>query len=247
MQRFFVSESSFGGEWVQLSPEQAHQVCHVLRLRAGDSVVLLDNAGFEYDAALLTVAGHEATCRVTARRPASGEPTVQLTLFQSLLAREKFEWVLQKGTEVGVTRFVPVRTQRSIVRARKIDEKKLQRWHRILTEAAEQSHRGRIPHLDQEMDFAEAVSGLADFDRALVAAPSDGAVSLKEALRSQAAAPSSVALLIGPEGGFVEAEVALACESGALKITLGPRVLRTETAAVVASALILYEFDQMRP
>jgi 16S rRNA (uracil1498-N3)-methyltransferase len=245
--RFFVPESSFEGELVRLSPEQAHQVCHVLRLRPGDAVVLLDDSGFEYETALVTVGGHEATCRVTAKRPASGEPKVQLTLFQSLLAREKFEWVLQKGTEVGVTRFVPVRTQRSIVRARRIEEKRLQRWRRILTEAAEQSHRGRIPQLRQELDFAEAASRLRDSDCALIAACGAEALSLRQALGSQAKMPSSVTLLIGPEGGFTDAEVTQACEEGAVKIDLGPRVLRTETAAVVAAALILYEFDQMKP
>jgi 16S rRNA (uracil1498-N3)-methyltransferase len=245
--RFFVPESSFDGELVRLSPEQAHHVCHVLRLRPGDAVVLLDNSGFEYDAALASAASHEATCRVTAKRPAGGEPTVQLTLFQSLLAREKFEWVLQKGTEVGVTRFVPVRTQRSIVRARRIEEKKLQRWRRILTEAAEQSHRGRIPQLEQEIDLAEAASRLKEFDCVLVAAPGAEAVSLKRALAPQGGTLSSVALLIGPEGGFADAEVTQACQEGAVKIGLGPRVLRTETAAVVAAALILYELDQMKP
>jgi len=243
MQRFFVSESSFEGEWVRLSREQAHQVCHVLRLKPDDSIVVLDNSGFEYAAVLLTVTGREATCRIAEKRPAGGEPRVQITLFQSLLARDKFEWVLQKGTEVGVMRFVPVRTQRSIVRSKRIEEKKLTRRRRILTEAAEQSHRGRIPQLDREMDFAEAATRLGSFDYSVVAAPSDNGVSLKDALGSRVEKPSSVALLIGPEGGFTDAEVALACEKGAVKVSLGPRVLRTETAAVVASALILYELD----
>jgi len=241
--RFFVLKSSFEDECVRLSPEQAHQVCHVLRLTPGDSVVVLDDSGFEYDAVLLTVAGREVVCRIGQKRPAGGEPRVQITLFQSLLARDKFEWVLQKGTEVGVTRFVPVRTQRSIVRGKRIEEKKIARWRRILTEAAEQSHRGRIPQLDREIDFAEAASRLGRFDCTVIAVPSDNGASLKDALGSRVERPSSVALLIGPEGGFTETEIALACERGAVKVSLGPRILRTETAAVVASALILYELD----
>ncbi|MBN2128347.1 MAG: 16S rRNA (uracil(1498)-N(3))-methyltransferase [Sedimentisphaerales bacterium] len=247
MQRFFVAESSFEDECVRLSPEQAHQVCHVLRLTPGDSVVVLDDAGFEYDAVLQTVGGHEVVCRITEKRPAPGEPQVQITLFQSLLARDKFEWVLQKGTEVGATRFVPVLTQRSIVRARRIEEKKFTRWRRILTEAAEQSHRGRVPQLEREVDFAEAASRLGRFDCSVIAAPSDNGVSLKDALESRVEKPSSVALLIGPEGGLTDAEIALACENSAVRVSLGPRILRTETAAVVASALILYELGQMMP
>ncbi len=245
--RFFVSESGFEGECVRLSPEQAHQVCHVLRLKPGDGIVVLDDSGFEYDAVLLTVAGREAACRITEKRPAGGEPKVQITLFQSLLAREKFEWVLQKGTEVGVARFVPVLTQRSIVRGKRIEEKKFTRWRRILTEAAEQSHRGRVPQLDREIDFAEAAARLGSFDCSVIAAPSDSGISLKDALGPRVERPSSVALLIGPEGGLTDAEIALACEKGAVKVSLGPRILRTETAAVVASALTLYELGQMMP
>jgi len=247
MQRFFVSESSFEGECVRLSPAQAHQVCHVLRLTPGDGIVVLDDSGFEYDAVLLTVTGREATCRIGEKRPAGGEPQVQVTLFQSLLARDKFEWVLQKGTEVGVTRFVPVLTRRSIVRGKRIEEKKFTRWRRILTEAAEQSHRGRVPQLDPEIDFVEAAARLGSFDCSVLAAPCDQGVSLKDALESRVEKPSSVALVIGPEGGLTDAEIALACESGAVKISLGPRILRTETAAVVASALTLYELGQMMP
>lgn len=245
--RFFVPKSGVKGELVRLSLEQAHQIYHVLRLRPGDEIVVLDNSGTEYDVTLRAVMRREATGQILQKRPVRGEPEVKITLFQSLLARDKFEWVLQKGTEVGVTRFVPILTQRSIVRARRIEEKKLVRWERILTEAAEQSRRGCIPQLSRAARYGEAVSCLASFDVSLVAAPSRKATSLKNALGSCRKTPSSIALLIGPEGGFTEDEVTLACENGAFRIGLGQRILRTETAAVVASALILYELGQMEP
>ena len=114
--RFFVSESGFDSDQVRLDPDQTHQVCHVLRLKAGDGIVVLDDAGYEYDAILTELSKREAVGRITNKRPAGGEPKVSITLFQSLLAREKFEWVLQKGTEVGVCRFIPVQTSRSIMR-----------------------------------------------------------------------------------------------------------------------------------
>jgi len=243
--RFFVPASSIEGEQAHLSPEQAHQVCHVLRLEPGDTLVVLDDTGLEYHVTLTTVDLQETVGQITARRPARGEPAVQLALFQSLLAREKFEWVLQKGTEVGVTQFVPVMTERSIVRAKMIEERKLDRWRHILTEAAEQSHRGRIPRLDRATSFTDALSTLAGFDRALIAVPSQDAVTLKEALAGGDKPPSSVALLIGPEGGFSEKEVAAACERRAVRVHFGPRVMRTETAAVVACALVLYELGEM--
>ena len=247
MNRFFVPKSGFEGELVRLSPEQAHQVCHVLRLKPGDPIIVLDDKETEYEVTLSTVCLPETIGQVTGRHPARGEPQAKITLFQSLLAREKFEWVLQKATEVGVTRFVPVLTERSIVRAKLIEDKKLDRWRRIVAEAAEQSHRGRIPKLDQAITFDEAASRLGDFDRALIAAPSPKAVSLPEALRDLDRGTASIGLMVGPEGGFANEEIDLACEAGAIAIHLGPRILRTETAAVVASALILYELGEMGP
>jgi 16S rRNA (uracil1498-N3)-methyltransferase len=243
--RFFISASGIEGDRVRLSPEQSHQVYHVLRLKPGDTIFVLDDSGTEYDVTLTAVCRTQTVGQVTSRRRACGEPTAEVTLFQSLLAREKFEWVLQKGTEVGVAQFVPLLTERSLVRTKTIEENKLDRWRRILTEAAEQSHRGRIPQLDPILTFDNAVQRLRDFDRCLIAAPSDGAVTLHDALQGIARSPASIAVMIGPEGGFTEEEVALACEQGAVRVGLGPRILRTETAAVVACALILYELGEM--
>lgn len=243
--RFFIPVSSIEGDRVRLSPEQSHQVCHVLRLKPGDTIVVLDDSGTEYDVTLTTADRKETVGQVTSKRRAPGEPTTEVTLLQSLLIREKFEWVLQKGTEVGVAQFVPMLTERGLVRTKTIEDNKLDRWQRILTEAAEQSHRGRIPQLEPIVPFDKAVLGLRDYDRCLIAAPSDGVVTLRDALRGIARSPASVAVMIGPEGGFTEEEVALACEKGAVRVGLGPRILRTETAALVACALVLYELGEM--
>jgi len=243
--RFFVAESGFEDQNVRLSTEQAHQVCHVLRLKAGDQIVVLDNAGNEYEVMLTTITKREATGRITEKRPAVGEPKVRITLFQSLLARDKFEWVLQKGTEVGVSRFVPMQTERSIARARRIDAKKLTRWRRIVTEAAEQSHRGRIPEIEEASTWDEALAQLGNFDRSLIAATSGQTRTLKEALEPDGKPPSSIAVLIGPEGGFSDNEASQACASGAILVGLGPRILRTETAAIVVPALILHELGHL--
>jgi len=238
--RFFVSESGFDTNQVRLDPDQAHQVCHVLRLKAGDEIVVLDNAGYEYDATLTQLSKREVVGRITDKRPAGGEPRVSITLFQSLLAREKFEWVLQKGTEAGVCRFVPVQTSRSIMRAKQIDDKRLARWRKIITEAAEQSHRGRIPQIDGAIDLPEAISQSSDFDLALIATPTAESPTLKQILEPRTEKPTSVALFIGPEGGFAPNESDLACTNMAKPVRLGPRIFRAETAGPVTSALILF-------
>jgi len=218
----------------------------VLRLKAGDGIVVLDGDGSEFDVTLTTVTGGEAVGRIVARRQSTGEPGVQIALFQGLLAREKFEWVLQKGTEVGVARFVPIQTERTLLRARHIDDRKLVRWQRIVTEAAEQSHRGRVPQIEEAITWPQALSQVGGFDRVLIASTSGETLALNDALPPDGKTPRSIALLIGPEGGFSDAETAQARDSGAIAVTLGPRILRTETAAIVAPALVLHILGQMQ-
>jgi 16S rRNA (uracil1498-N3)-methyltransferase len=244
LNRFFVSTSDIEGDRVRLSREQAHQVHQVLRLKPGDTVVVLDGQGMEYEVRLTAVGKSETVGQITASCKATGEPAAELTLFQSLLVREKFEWVLQKGTEIGVAEFVPVLTSRGLVRTKEIYEGKLDRWSRIVTEAAEQSHRGRVPKIEPVIPFADVFSRFVGFDRFLIAAPSQ-ATTLHDVLQGIGRPDPSIALMIGPEGGFTDEEVALAHDKGAIPVGLGPRILRTETAAIVASALILYELGEM--
>ncbi len=200
--RFFILASDIEGDQVRLSPEQSHQVQNVLRLRPGDDIIVLDETGIEYGVTLTTVEKREVIGQVTARQQARGEPTAQVTLFQSMLMREKFEWVLQKGTEVGVARFVPVLTERSLVRGKLIEDTKLDRWRRIVIEAAEQSHRGRIPKIDQIVMFGEALSEVTEFDRCLIATPWHTGSGLREALQGLGGKAASVALMVGPGRGL---------------------------------------------
>jgi len=266
MNRFFVSESDFLSDNIVLGKRRAHQIRNVLRMNKGDRIIVLDNTGYEYEVVLTEVKKDRVLGQIEQKRPAAGEPQVRLTLYQSLLSRDKFELVLQKCTEVGVSRFVPVITQRSLVRdADTVTPNKLARWRRIITEAAEQSHRGRIPELDHPARLEDAVSELRNFDLCLIASPNAGwqpqaspeqsrrtelgdgrteQVTLRSALRK---APKSVTLLIGPEGGFTDQEFKLVCDAGATPVSLGPRILRTETASIVAAALILYELEDAGP
>jgi 16S rRNA (uracil1498-N3)-methyltransferase len=246
MNRFFVSKESFRGDKIMLGKEHSHQLRDVLRLAEGEHIVILDNTGYEYDVVLTKVRRDQIVGQIAARRPAAGEPAVQTTLFQSQLSRDKFELVLQKCTEVGVTSFVPVITERSLVRETAIKPEKFSRWQRIITEAAEQSHRGRIPDLSPPVGFKEVLPNLRNFDLAIIGWElAEDTVGLREALHSSKANfPRTIALLIGPEGGFSDKEVVAAKENGAIPVTLGQRILRTETAAIVASALVLYELEQ---
>ena len=247
MHRFFVPTSCINDNEVVFEKEQAHQMRSVLRLRPGQRVVALDNAGSEYEVELTVLEKDEAAGTITAKRRAAGEPRVHITLFQAMLARDKFELVLQKCTEVGAVRVVPVITERTIARSSTIKENKLTRWRQIVTEAAEQSRRGLIPRLDKPQSLQQVFEELSEFDLSLIACVDERKASLGETLVSGNEPPANIALLIGPEGGFAESEIELAHQRGAASFGLGPRILRTETAAVVATSLILYELGDMDP
>src|SRR3954467_4543569 len=147
--RFFVDAASFQGRDVAIEDaELAHQIGTVLRLRAGDRVLLLDNSGWQYVVALSGVERDRVAGTVERKELAGGEPRTKLTLYVALLRSERFEWVLQKGTELGVSAFVPLICERStIADADELSANKLERWNRIVREAAEQSRRGKLPRL----------------------------------------------------------------------------------------------------
>lgn len=245
MHRFFVSPDQLTGPIVHFDADQSHQITRVLRLRSGDRVLVLDGVGQEFEVILQSIAHAQATGSITERRPAGGEPYVRLTLYQSLLKREKFEWVLQKGTELGIACFVPVISSRSLIRDT-ADSKpeKLLRWQRIIKEAAEQSGRGVLPQLSTPVQFPSAVAGSASHDCALIAWEKASEKTIRSALKRDSKLVN-IGLFIGPEGGFERAEFEEAVAQGISPVTLGPRILRTETAAVVAAALVFHELGEM--
>ncbi len=248
MQRFFLTPDCITETTVTFPEDISHQIRHVLRMQPGDPVIVLDNRGSEYDVTLLEPSGKQVQGQVTAKRPAPGEPEVELTLLLCLSQREKFEVMLQKCTELGASGFLPVISSRSLVQSGKDFDKKLVRWQRILTEAAEQSGRGRVPtlqapvKLEEALRFAEGTPILR-----LIPHTQGNSHSLRQALGANegSGAGCRAAVLIGPEGGFSEAEVESAIQAGFTPVTLGPRVLRMETAAVAVTALVMSHFGEM--
>jgi len=244
MDRFFVGQESLRGKEVVLEEQQAYQICNVLRKTVGEHIIVLDNLGAEYEIELKTIEKKKVTGQIKEKRKAAGEPAVEITLYQSLLSREKFEWVLQKCTEIGVKQFVPMETFRSIVRQKSINANKIKRWKQIIQEAAEQSGRGRIPELAQTATFEEAITKIDDFNYKFMMHTHVKGESLRQYLKDNKK-NERIALFVGPEGGFTENEVQSAIDNNIVPINLGRRILRTETAAMIASSLILYELGEM--
>jgi len=182
-----------------------------------------------------------ASGRVVDRRPQALEPRTRVVVYPALLQRDKFEVVLQKLTEIGAAAIVPLLTMRGVVRERP-DERRQTRWRAILREAAEQCGRGVVPELSGGASFAEAVSYARLEGTVLLAYEGETQHSVHGAL---VGAGRTVSLFVGPEGGFAPEEVACARESGVRVVTLGPRILRSETASPLMAALVLYELGDL--
>jgi 16S rRNA (uracil1498-N3)-methyltransferase len=211
--------------------------------------VVLDNSGWEREVELTHITPNLVMGHVVEERLAAGEPRTKISLYQGVLKAQKFEWVLQKGTELGLVEFIPVICERSIVGDLEDVDRKLGRWARIIREAAEQSRRGQLPALRPAMLFIQGCQrakrsgglGLMPWEEETV-------TSLKTALNAGQAGderPFSINLFVGPEGGLTPEEVETARRYQVQTIGLGPRILRAETAGLAAAAAILYELGDL--
>jgi len=244
--RFVVAETPLADHAdLELPAEIAHQVRDVLRLVLADSIRLLDGRGGEYSASIVEVGRKRVVVRLGAREHVPPEPGPRVVLCQGMLKAAKFELVLQKCTELGVSAFIPLQSARAVAAAEDVSEAKRRRRERILAEAVEQSGGSRLPALSEPRPLMHALASLPPGGITLF--PWEGArdLSLHAALQAAIAEHRGIAnvpevrIFIGPEGGFSEGEAALAERAGARIVTLGPRILRAETAAIVATALTL--------
>lgn len=235
---FFIPPEWLTPPTVTLADETARQLRTVLRMRPGDEIIILDNSGRAWRVELTEFSKQTVTGRIISPESLATEPATQLTLFQGTLKAQKFEWVLQKGTELGISQFVPLICQRSIVKETTDLAKKRPRWQRIIQEAAEQSGRAKLPRLAEALPFEVAIDRLAG--ASVMPWEEAAGQSLKQIL-SRLTGPQ-INVLIGPEGGFTVTEADLATDSGVHLVTLGQRILRAETASLVTCAAIFYDW-----
>ena len=231
MHRFFVPPETLRADRVTLTGAQARQIATVLRLRPGDEIALVAD-GAEAVVTLEAVRPTSVTAMVRERGFTPAEPTVALTLALPVLRGDHDEEVVEAVTQLGVSRIVPFTSARSVVRS--LSDAKRSRWERIAREAAETARRGRVPSIDPARAWSELFFVLPA--PVLVAWESERRARLRDALPKTARALS---LVIGPEGGIADEEIALARERGAITVSLGGRNLRSETAAIAAVALVM--------
>lgn len=235
MPRFFVPGTIVDA--VSLIGEDAAHVARSLRMTAGETLTLCDGAGTDYHCTITSVSPNEIQLRVDFSEPSRSEPNVAVTLFQGLPKGEKMEWIVQKSVELGVARIVPYLATRSISRPDgSAAQKKSQRWQKIADEAAKQSQRGCLPRVEAPVSFEDALSEAKKMGLTLVLYEGGG-VPLRELLQD---APQEIALFVGPEGGFDPQEIEILQAQGAKIVTLGSRILRTETAPLAALSAVMF-------
>lgn len=238
MHRFIVRSGLSVGEEVYFSEEEAAHAFKVLRLRTGEAVELTDGEGRLFSARLREVSREQVTAEVT-RELDGKEAPVKITLYQGYPKSDKLELIVQKLTELGAYQVVPVMMERSVAKPDQKDKgKRRERLERIAQEAAKQCGRGRVLHVDEAIDWRQALNRLEMHELVLMPWEDARDTRLKDVFRECSNA-KDIAVLIGPEGGISGTEAEQAREHGAVCVTLGPRILRTETAALTSAAIVM--------
>lgn len=243
MSRFFVSKDSIKADTISVTGEEAHHIIDVMRLKIGDDVVTFDGTGKEYIGLIKEVGKKSIVIKVTGTRDAAKTRAPKVTLIQAIPKREKIEYLIEKATELGVGTIIPVFTGRTIP---DWDEDKrtshVFRWRRITREASKQCGRSDIPNVTDIMQFQEMLKRGDMTGMKLIAALQDGTLPMKEALKGFSG--DKIYIAIGPEGDFTPDEVKSAVKCGFKPVSLGLRVLKSDTAGLFALSAIGYEYSE---
>ncbi|WP_010270394.1 16S rRNA (uracil(1498)-N(3))-methyltransferase [Paenibacillus senegalensis] len=251
MQRYFIPTEQFGQHSVVLAGDDAYHIQRVMRAEPGTKLICSNGIDREAVVAITHMTKQTVEAEIVEELPMEAEPSVHVWIAQSLPKADKMELVIQKGTEIGAARFIPFTSERTVVQYdHKKEIKRLERWRKIAKEAAEQAHRNRIPELSSPSSWKELLRLGSQVDLALLCYEKQHTLSFR-ALLEQALAgekggePYTILIAIGPEGGFTPAEAAEAEQAGYRPVSLGRRILRTETAAMVALSAIMYAAGEM--
>ncbi len=239
MPKFFVTPQQIKDNQIILTGEDEKHIKTVLRAKTGDMITVCDGLGMDYECRITDFADGVVT-EVVSKELCDVEPQTKITLYQGLPKGDKMEWIIQKCVELGIEKIVAVSTERAIVKLDKKEAKKLERWQKIAEAAAKQSGRGIIPQIGQKvLTFGEAVAQANTLDGAIIPYEKETQRGVRQFVGDFSG--KTIGVFIGPEGGFSETEIQQAQQKGVLPVTLGKRILRTETAGMTTLALLLYE------
>jgi len=238
MPRFFEQNITKEQKIISLSAENAHHASRVLRLAVNDEITVCDGEGTDFICSISHIASGEVEAQVLDVHPSETEPTIKAHLFQGIAKGDKMDTIIQKAVELGATEITPFFSSRCIVKLDEKDKaKKRERWQKIALEAAMQSQRGIIPKINLPIFFSDAIKELTKCDFSVILYECEEKLRLTSEVLAEA---RSVGFMVGPEGGFDAGEVRMAQEKGAYSVTLGKRILRTETAPLCALSVIMH-------
>lgn len=244
MSRFFVDPSDVTERYIYLSDRgDLHHMKKVLRLSIGDELDVSDGTAWEYHVRIEALDEDEAKLQILDKQKFAREPRLQVTLFQGIPKAGKMEGIIQKSVELGVHAIVPVFMERTVVVDKGNFEKKQDRWQKISDEAVKQCKRGIIPEVGSAVKFSGMLDVLPNYDLILFPYENEENRTIKDCLRQITCLPETVAIIIGPEGGFSDKEARMLDEAGAERVSLGKTILRTETAGPAALAMTMYELE----
>lgn len=244
MQHFFVTPAQVKGEYIYIEGSDVNHIKNVLRMKIGEEVQISDGNNQKYLCAIESMSAEEVCLIIKENMIADNELPSKIYLFQGLPKSDKMELIVQKAVELGAYEIIPVATKRAVV---KLDEKKaskkVERWNSIAESGAKQSGRNRIPAVKSVLTFKEAIRYAKELDVVLI--PYELAEGMQETknIISDIQPGQSIGVFIGPEGGFETEEVEFAMEQGAKPITLGKRILRTETAGLTTLSILMYHLE----
>lgn len=242
MPKFFVPKENIHGDTIVINSEDVSHITRVLRMNVGDTLILCDGKCFDYDAEITEIKPKEIICRIIKAAKSDTEPDIQVTLFQGLPKASKMEYIIQKTTELGISRIVPCKLSRCVVKLEnaKAEMKKTERWQKIAESAAKQSGRGIVPEIAPVASIDDVIAQMKEYDIAFAPYECEEMQSLRDVLTS-VDKPVTIGFIIGPEGGFDMSEIEKLRAAGIKTVTLGKRILRTETAGEAVLAMTMYE------
>jgi len=246
MHRFFVEKHQIIGDTIQILGTDVKHIKDVIRLKQGEKIEI-SSEGITYICEIELLSKGKILAKIIDKREGTNEAPIHIVLYQGLAKGNKMDLIIQKTTEIGVKEIYPVATNRSIVKINDIkkEQSKVERWSSIADEAAKQSKRDILPKVHNIISFDEMVMLLKDEQNILVPYENEKANSMNDKLKNITNKTNKIHLIIGPEGGFEDIEIKKLKSIGGQIITLGPRILRTETAGIVAATIILYELGDL--
>jgi 16S rRNA (uracil1498-N3)-methyltransferase len=243
---FYVDPKNVGRDFLRIEGEEAKHICLVLRKGEGEIIDVVDGEGMKYQVQVTAKGKDWVQGRIISQTRKENEPFTELTLAQALIKGVRMDFLVEKVTEIGVSSIIPLITGKSLIKLEKGSKviSRVNRWKRIAISGMKQSLRSKLPEIQNPVSFQELLAKVKDYDLAIIACQTKKSKSLKEIFEPKRRL-KKVLLLVGPESGFTQEELDLSLKSGIIPVSLGPRRLRSETAGIVFSSMVLQELGDL--